>query len=313
MRTLPFAPVLAGIGLLAVNGLRRALPYEVWYYLHASAYLVLLLGYGHQFADGHDLADAGPARYYWAGLYVLVIAAVAWSRVLVPLWYNLRHRLRVIRVVEESPDTVSVYVGGRRLDVLGAKAGQFFRWRFLAPRCWWQSHPFSLSAAPNGQWLRLTVKAVGDHTAGLRRLQPGTRVVVEGPAGEFTADRRTRTRALLIAAGSGIAPIRALLEELPPQAVVIYRASRAEDLVFRRELDWLAQARGADVWYVVGSRHDPGPRRLFTPEGLRELVPDVAQRDVYLCGPPGLVESAVTLLQRLRLPRKQIHLDPFEF
>src|SRR5439155_1371201 len=86
-----------------------------------------------------------------------------------------------------------------------------------------------------------------------------------------------------------------------------------EDLVFRRELDWLAQARGADVWYVVGSRHDPGPRRLFTPEGLRELVPDVAQRDVYLCGPPGLVESAVTLLRRLRLPRKQIHLDPFEF
>ncbi|SRR6266511_517763 len=303
--------MLVGIGLLAVRGIRRALSYEVWYLLHITAYLVLLLAFSHQFADGQELAS-GAARYLWIGLYLAVIVAVLWGRLVAPLRLNLRHRLRVADVVAEAPDMTSVYVTGRALDRLGAKAGQFFRWRFLARRVWWQSHPFSLSAAPNDHWLRLTVKTVGDHTARLRRLRPGVRVYVEGPAGEFTADRRTRSKTLLIAAGSGIAPIRALLEEVPPGAVVLYRASTPDDLVFVEELEPLAEARGAKLWYVLGSRDDPGPRHLFSARGLHELVPDIARRDVYLCGPDGFISTSVRLLRRLGVPRHQIHLDPFE-
>src|SRR6266542_3434723 len=294
--------MLVGIGLLAVRGIRRALSYEVWYLLHITAYLVLLLAFSHQFADGQELAS-GAARYLWIGLYLAVIVAVLWGRLVAPLRLNLRHRLRVADVVAEAPDMTSVYVTGRALDRLGAKAGQFFRWRFLARRVWWQSHPFSLSAAPNDHWLRLTVKTVGDHTARLRRLRPGVRVYVEGPAGEFTADRRTRSKTLLIAAGSGIAPIRALLEEVPPGAVVLYRASKPDDLVFVEELEPLAEARGAKLWYVLGSRDDPGPRHLLSARGLHELVPDIARRDVYLCGPDGFISTSVRLLRRLGVPR----------
>jgi ferredoxin-NADP reductase len=129
----------------------------------------------------------------------------------------------------------------------------------------------------------------------------------------FTADRRIRPRALLIAGGSGIAPIRALLEELPEGTVVIYRARGEDELVFREELEWLAQERGARVWYVLGGRDDPWPRRVFTQRGMRQLVPDVRRRDVYLCGPEGMVSTSVRTLRRMRVPRRQIHLDPFEF
>jgi ferredoxin-NADP reductase len=219
----------------------------------------------------------------------------------------------VIGVSHEGPDMVSVYIGGRRLDEMATRAGQYFRWRFVAAGCWWQTHPFSLSAAPNDQWLRLTIKAVGGHTERLRSLEPGVRVFAEGPSGMFTADRRLSNRALLIAGGSGIAPIRALLEELPRDTVVIYRAHSEADLVFRDELDWLARDRDAQVWYVLGSRDDPGPRHLFSPRGLSELVPDVSRRDVYLCGPPGLVDTSLAVLRRLRVRKRQIHLDPFEF
>jgi predicted ferric reductase len=307
------AGLVVGLGVLGVRGLRRVLPYEVWYYLHLSAYLILLLGYGHQFSNGQELALPGFARDYWIGLYVLVVAVAGWGRVLAPVLLNLRHRLRVLDVVAEAPGVVSIYVTGRRLAGLGARAGQYLRWRFLATGCWWQSHPFSLSAAPNGRWLRLTVKAVGDHTERLRWLRPGVRVWIGGPAGDFTAEHRTRPRALLVAAGSGIAPVRALLEELPAGSIVIYRAHSEDDLVFQNELDALAAARGARVWYVVGSRHDPGPARLLSPAGLRELVPDVARRDVYLCGPDGLVAAWLRVLRRTGVARRQIHLDPFEF
>ena len=305
--------LLVGIGLLAIRAVRARLPYEVWYRLHLTSYGVLLFGYGHQFAAGRDLSAPGIARTYWLGLYWFVLACLFWGRIVAPLRLDLRHRLRVAEVVSEGADMFSIYVRGRRLEELNARAGQYFRWRFLARHCWSQAHPFSLSAAPNERWLRLTVKAVGEHTAQLRWLRPGVRVIASGPSGAFTADRRHRHRALLIAGGSGIAPIRALLEDLPRGTVVVYRASTGDDVVFQEELDWLAQNRDAQIHYVVGGRDDPGPRGVMTPKGMRNLVPDVSRRDVYLCGPEGLVTAAVKLLRRLHVPRKQIHLDPFEF
>jgi predicted ferric reductase len=305
--------LLVAVGVLAIRAVRRTLPHELWYSLHLTSYLVLLLGYGHQFRYGQELKPGGFGRWYWIGLHVFVLACLVWGRLVSPVRFNVRHRLRVAEVVTEAPGTVSIYITGRRLDRLTARAGQYFRWRFLSRGSWWQAHPFSLSAAPNGRWLRLTVKAVGSHTARLQRLEPGVRVLAHGPSGMFTANRRVRVRALLIAGGSGIAPVRALLEELPPGAAVIYRARSEADLVFRGELDWLARERGARVTYVVGARDDPGPRYLSTARGLRELVPDVRRRDVYLCGPAGLVDASLTTLRRLHVPKRQIHLDPFEF
>jgi len=305
--------ILVTIGLLAIRTIRRRMPYELWYYLHATGYLILLLSYGHQFATGQELMGHGFGRWYWISLYLFVLACLAWGLVIGPVLLNRRHRLRITEVISEAPDMVSIYIGGRRLDELRVRAGQYFRWRFLARRCWWQAHPFSLSAAPNGQWLRLTVKVVGNHTRDLRRLRPGVRVFAEGPSGVFTADRQVRYRALLIAGGSGIAPIRALLEELPTGTVVIYRARNEAELVFRDELEYLAHARAGHVIYVLGSRDDPYPKRVFTPRGLRQLVPDVRHRDVYLCGPEGLVTTSVKALRRIRVPRRQLHLDPFEF
>ncbi|MGY0005352.1 ferredoxin reductase family protein [Micromonospora sp. I033] len=306
------AGIMVAVGCTAVRGVRRRLPYELWYHLHLTSYLALLLGYAHQFSNGAQLHEPGPVRTGWIAAYLLVVAALVWGRLIAPLRFNLRHRLRVADVVAESPDTVSIYLTGHRLNQIDLLGGQYFRWRFLNPGCWWQSHPFSLSAAGNGRWLRLTVKVVGRHTADLRDLTPGTRAWAEGPSGTFTAAHRTRERALLIAGGSGIAPLRALLEELPPGAALIYRARTPADVLLHNELDWLAQARHTSVWYVIGSRDDPGPRQVMSPEGLRRLLPDLTRRDVYLCGPGGLVEESVRVLRRAGVPRRQIHRATFE-
>jgi len=306
------AGLLVLISLMSVRVAKNKLPYELWHLIHLSGYVVLLLGYGHQVATGANLNNVA-FSVWWPGLGALVVAALVWGRVVEPMYLNLRHRLEVADVVAESDEAFSIYLTGRHLDTLSVRAGQFLRWRFLTRNGWWQSHPVSLSAAPNPDWLRLTVTAVGGHTAKLAEMEPGTPVWAEGPFGTFTADRRTRRRALLIAGGSGIAPIRALLEDMPPDTIVIYRASRPDELGFRAELEELAERRDAWVRYIVGSRNDPGPRRLFTPDGLLGLVPDGNRRDVYLCGPPGLVGAAVATLRDLDVPDSQMHLDPFEF
>jgi predicted ferric reductase len=305
------AGILVGIALLCIRGIRRLLPYELWHLIHRAAYAVLILGYAHQFTAGQDVYK-GFGQLYWIALYLLVISALFWGRVGAPLLLNTRHGLRVAEVVNEGPDVVSVYLTGKNLASLNARAGQYLRWRFMSGGLMWQSHPFSLSAAPNPHWLRITVKAVGGYTARLAELAPGTRVHISYPSGENTAERAVRDRALLIAGGSGIAPIRALLTELPAGTVVVYRAATQADLVLKGELEEIARNRGGRLVYITGHRDERDPRRLLTAAGLAELVPDVTERDVYLCGPPGFADSMNDVLRDLRIPRRQLHISAFE-
>src|SRR5207248_8587942 len=128
---------------------------------------------------------------------------------------------------------------------------------FLTRDLWWASNPYSLSAAPQPDRLRITVKNFGGHSAALTRLRPGTRVLAEGPYGALTAARRRRRKVLLIAGGIGITPLRALFETIPAASgdlTLVYRASREEDVVFRRELELLAEQREANLRIVVGRR-----------------------------------------------------------
>lgn len=303
--------ILIAIALLAIRAVKHVLPYELWKFLHLASYLVLLLAYGHQFANGQQLFRPGFTRWYWLALHLAVVAFLFWGRFVLPLWLNVRQEFRVAGVVQESPDAISIYLRARYPRQVG-RAGQFYRWRFLSGGLWLQAHPFSLSKAANGRNLRLTVKMVGQHTQDLRDLRVGVRVWAQGPMGSFTAVRRTRGRALLIAAGIGIAPVRALLEELPAGATVVYRASTAADVLLRAELDRIAVARDAEVWYVIGARTDPAPRALLTGSGMLQIVPDVAHRDVYLCGPGGFVVAARRALRQAGVPRRQVHDTMFE-
>ena len=186
--------LLLGVALVSARAVRKKLRYETWYYLHLYTYLAIALAFSHQFADGASFVSDVAARFWWAALYAVVGALVLWYRVVVPVRDFVRHGFRVAGVRHEAPRTVSIYIKGRRLRELEAAPGQFFRWRFLTSGQWWQSHPYSLSAVPNDELMRITVQDVGDHSAGLSRLKPGTRVIAEGPYGAFVPVRSGRPR-----------------------------------------------------------------------------------------------------------------------
>jgi ferredoxin-NADP reductase len=223
--------------------------------------------------------------------------------------------MRVEAVHIEAPGVVSVIIRGRHLDELNAASGQFFRWRFLTRELWWVSSPFSLSAPPQQDRVRITVKALGDHSGSLTDLAPGTRVLAEGPYGAMTAARRRRPKVLLIAGGVGITPIRALFETLPAapgDLTLLYRASSQRDVVFLDELERLAADRGARLHIVVGRRSDLVGDPLSA-AALRANLPDVAAHDVYVCGPPGMTAAATRALRAAGVPRRHIHHESFEF
>lgn len=306
--------LLVGIGIISARAVRPRMRYETWYHLHFCTYLAAYLAFGHQLATGQEFMGNKPLQAAWYALYVGVAVLLAWYRVLVPVRNLFRHRLTVTRIAEEGRGVISIYLTGRRLHRLEAEPGQFFRWRFLTRDLWWAANPYSLSAQPRRDVLRITVKGLGDQSRALRRIRPGTRVLAEGPYGAFTAARRRHRKVLLIAGGVGITPVRALFESLPAgpgDLTLLYRAHRTEDLVFRGELEAIAAGRGARLHYVVGDRRRIGDP--FTAPVLLSAIPDLRYHDVYLCGPPGMRDSAIGELRRAGVRRGRIHHESFEF
>lgn len=303
------------IGVSSLGAIRRAIGYEAWHTLHLLSYPALLLGFLHQFTLGTDLSIDPIGRSFWIGAYTFALSPLVYHRLLRPLWRSIYHDMRVLRIVEESDDVISVHLRGRRLSKLPHRSGQYFSLRFLTADGWFRSHPFSLSAGPNGETLRFTIKGLGDWTKRMRKLRRGTRVVIEGPYGVLHGGRRTKRRVLLIGGGIGITPLRALFETLPAgpgDLDLLYRASDPRDLIFRSELDAIAAMRGSSVHYLLGRREDLALDPLSSGELLRR-IPDIADRDIYLCGPEPMMRALRRRLRGLGVRSGQIHHESFSW
>jgi NAD(P)H-flavin reductase len=109
---------------------------------------------------------------------------------------------------------------------------------------------------------------------------------------------------LLVAGGAGIGPIRGLAEQfarMGRSVVVIYRASRPDDLAFYTEF---AQLPSVAVITLVGRRDELGFDPLSA-ESLGYYVPDAAQREAFVCGPPTMIEKTAESLRALGVRRVQ--------
>ncbi len=296
-------------GITSYRRARRRMRYETWWAVHLYTYLALLLAFQHQVQDGASFVGHPLQTLWWTTLWVALLAAVIGWRVLLPVVRSLRHGIRVVEVVRESDTIVSVVLEGRRLDRLPVAGGQFFQWRFLMKGVWWQAHPFSLSHVPHQDRMRITVKDLGDHSAGLAAMPRGTRVFVEGPYGRFTADAATGHKVLLVGAGVGATPLRSLLQDLDEHAdvAVLLRGSDERSLVLRDEIAAEVDRRGGRLWEALGPRE----RLTISAATLRRSMPDLADRDVFVCGPDAFTASIAAECRAAGVPADRIHVESF--
>jgi predicted ferric reductase len=321
LATAAFA-LLVLVVVTSVKAARRRLRYESWHLLHLYAYLGIGLALPHQLWTGADFVQSAMARAYWWTLYLAAAGCVLAFRIGLPLWRTLRHRIVVEQVVAEAPGVTSVHLKGRDLHRLPARAGQFFVWRFLDGPGWSRAHPYSLSAPPLPDRMRITVKDLGDGSARTAALRPGTRVAIEGPYGRMTGEEYQGGGVTMLASGVGVTPLVGLLWELPyppGDAVLVYRARSAADLAFRAELESLAAQRGIRLVYLLGPR---AQRRSWVPRDaahlsdvqvLRWASPNVASHDVFVCGPDDWADAALSAARGAGVDEDRLHHERFSW
>lgn len=306
--------LLIGVGVVSARAARRRLRYETWYLLHLYTYLALALAFAHEFATGAEFAGSLPARVAWATLYSVAVAAVLWYRVVVPSRAAWQHRMRVVAVRPEARDVVSIWLQGGSLRYREIEAGQYLRWRILRRGLWWQSHPYSVSARPRPDLLRITVKALGDHSRALGSLEPGTPVIATGPYGAISPRRFGRDDMLLLAGGAGVTTLRPLAEVMADgrrSIILLVRASEPADLVFDAELEQLSAQGKVDLRRRIGSLGSA--QDVFLDRRLIDEVPDLGRRQIVVCGPPSFVDAARATLRRLGIHPDRVHTESFAF
>ncbi|MFD7308806.1 ferric reductase-like transmembrane domain-containing protein [Promicromonospora sp. NPDC059942] len=313
--------LLVGVVGLSIRRARRRMRYESWHLLHLYAYLGVGLALPHQLWTGADFLASPAATWYWWTLWAVAAGCALVYRVAVPLLRSARHDLRVAEVVPDGRDGVTVRMTGRGLDRLGVRAGQFLVWRFLDGPGWTRGHPFSVSARPAPDGLSITARVVGDGTARLTRLRPGTRVLVEGPYGHLVGAHREGTKLLMLGAGAGVAPLVALLQAeqyAPGDATLVTRDSTPEAALLSGDVAALVRERGVRHQPLDGPRTHvsspwlPGAYEAWQgPQLIAHLAPDLAEHDVYLCGPVPWMDAVHADLDRLGVPRSRVHSEAF--
>ena len=317
----PGTIALIAVVVLSIRAARRRMRYENWHLLHLYAYVGVGLALPHQLWTGADFQESRLATLYWWTLWAVAAAAVITFRLAVPLWRSNRHGLRVEAVVPDGPRGVTVHLHGRRLEKLGAVAGQFLVFRFLDGPGWTRGHPFSLAAAPDGRRVTVAARVIGDGTQRMTRMTAGTRVLVEGPYGRMTGAVRTGRRLLMLGAGAGVAPLVALLQEQhwdDGEAVLVTRDHQPDHALLTGPVADLVADRGLTWFRLDGPRAHTGstwlPAAHPIQDGLqllRHLAGPLRTYDVFLCGPNPWMAAVRKDLAAAGVRPARIHAESF--
>ncbi|MEW6617333.1 MAG: ferric reductase-like transmembrane domain-containing protein [Patescibacteria group bacterium] len=312
-----YAAFLIFIFLIVISFslIKKKLKYEWWYVMHLGMYVAIALAFGHQIENGGDFQNNTPFVVYWYVLYIFVFGNLLFYRFFTPLYNFWKHRFFVDRVVHENNECVSIYISGKHMEKFHLDPGQFFIFRFLHKNFFFDAHPYSLSVAPNGTFIRITVKSLGDFSEKISRIPIGTPVLIDGPHGIFTHKVSEEKKVLHIAGGIGITPIRSLIEYFSGKKdeVLLWGNREEKDIIFKEELNSFLKD-GFRVYHVLSNDEKwNGEKGFIDKEKILRLVPDVKERDIYLCGPSPMMKGVLDALKEIGIPRRRVHYERFSF
>lgn len=289
------------------------LRYETWKNIHRAGWVVFPLVFVHSMILGTTVNSSVLVRGMWFVLitiYVLIVAAriLRFRRV-------IKHPYRVEEVVQETHDTWTLRFAGPHLDY---HPGQFMLLRLRRNGTLSESHPFTISSSPTEERPAVTPKAIGDFTATIKDTKPGDTAYIEGPYGVFSYLNYTGLNLAFIAGGIGITPFMSMLRHIrdseDKRDVVLVWGNKSEaDIPFRNEIEGIErESNWLRLVHVMSHQGDfAGEKGFITSELLERQVPDLRRRQVFLCGPPVMMEKVRPAVASLGVAESRIHYERF--
>ncbi|MFA5159600.1 MAG: FAD-binding oxidoreductase [Candidatus Omnitrophota bacterium] len=228
---------------------------------------------------------------------------------------------RVIKVIPRTYNVTSFRFAAE--EAPDFQAGQFMQVTLAVNGCE-QSKYFSFSSSPTEKgYFEFTKKITrSEFSKALKRLKAGDTLTVKMPMGKFVLDGTTTKHAFL-SGGIGITPIRSMLKDafdrrLPVDMALFYSNHSPEDIVFRTELEEMARDhKNLKIGFSLDAAEAcpagwKGKCGFINADMIKEELPDYAERIFYVCGPPAMVKSLVSILEdQLKVPAGRIRKENF--
>jgi len=296
--------------------------YDVWRWVHAMLAVAALVGtYLHVYWLNHLMQNAAERT-------VFIVILVGIGAVMINRWVrrpiaSLRQAYVVKEVRRETPtvNTVVLTPSSPRQRPMKYRPGQFAWIRLDSPFGPLQGNPFSLSSGTDSPGdLEFGIREAGDFTSAIGTLTPGRKVYVDGPYGDFNSDYAGGERLLLIAGGVGMSPMMSILRSHahrgdPRPHLLVASARTADELMFTDELTELTTVM--DLEFIPVVSQPPSGWTEVTGRVDEELIAeildtyDLYNAQVFICGPPQMMEDVSEALINHRVPAGHIHTEQF--
>jgi predicted ferric reductase len=313
------AALISLVVLIATSVWRRPfrLSYEAWHVIHTGLALVLVIGaLGHVlFVD--EYVGSLWKQILWALMSAAFAALIVWVRVVKP---SRARPWRLARVTPEGGETTTLALQPPPRAGFRFAPGQFAWFAIGRSPFSLTQHPFSFSSSAERDEVEVAIKALGDFTAGVKDLEPGMTVYVDGPHGVFSMDHDEGPGFGFLAGGVGIAGLISMLRTMADRrdvrpALLFYANRDWDGVAFRDDLERLGERLDLTVVHVLERPPEgwAGEAGYVTAEVLaRHLPPAYRRFQFFICGPDPMMDAAEAALIGLGVPPERVHTERFD-
>lgn len=303
------------IGLIALIVLTALAIYshirhQKWVSIHRYFGWLIPLFMAHGFIAEGQLIQIKPLLFFYVILSLAGFSAFLYSSVFSRMLSH-RHRYVVAEVNPYTDSVVEVVLKPKGVPMVYAP-GQFAFVSFEQDDIDPEAHPYSFSNAPNGPYVRFTVKSLGDDTTRMRNLKKGTPAFIEGPYGRFNYKSVVNKNQVWIAGGVGITPFLSMARSFSGRSEYnikfFYGAESLEEAVFLQEFIDVMRALPDNFQTEVVAKNLSG---FISADLLQKSLDDLKQYDFMICGPPRMMATLRRQLQDAGVPASKIHYEAF--
>lgn len=300
------------VGLLLVTFFIK-LPYRIWLLTHKFLGAAFFLGGLHILFVTSDTSAHAGIKWYMLAWTAIGLAAFAYRTLLAKIFVR-RFTYKVMKVDVAGGNVTQILMAPIG-NTMPYKPGQFVFIRFLGSQQQGISaewHPFSISSSPKEQHLRLSVKGLGDYTNILSRLAPGVTAEIEGAYGKFTYTNVNNHNQIWIGGGIGITPFISMAKDLADKdhhVDLYYTVKTTSEVVDWQALyDMAVQKNGQ--FRVIPYIGDQQQEHLNA-DYIEKTSGGLKGKDIFICGPPGMMQSLRKQFKDKGIPGTSIHSEEF--